>query len=103
MYYIVCIESLKGVDNMAQKTLSIRMDEDIKKEFDAFCTEVGMNTSVAINLFAKAVLREKRIPFEITTNNDPFHSDDNQARLVRAAERMNKTGGTVHELVEIEK
>ena len=50
---------------MAQATLSVRMDENVKKQFDAFCAEVSMNTSVAINLFAKAVLRERKIPFEI--------------------------------------
>lgn len=51
---------------MKQTTLSVRMDEELKNEFDAFCGEVGMNASVAINLFIKTVLREKRIPFEIT-------------------------------------
>lgn len=87
---------------MAQTTLSIRMDENVKKQFDAFCNEVGMNTSVAINLFAKAVLREKRIPFEIATNKDPFYSEANQVRLAKAAERMKKTGGTVHNLIEVQ-
>lgn len=51
---------------MKQTTLSVRMDEEMKNEFDAFCADVGMNASVAINLFVKTVLREKRIPFEIT-------------------------------------
>ncbi len=52
---------------MKQTTLSVRMDEELKNEFDSFCADVGMNTSVAINLFIKAVVREKRIPFEITS------------------------------------
>jgi len=43
---------------MAQTTLSVRMDETVKKQFDTFCSEVGMNTSVAINLFAKVVFLE---------------------------------------------
>ena len=46
---------------MAQTTLSVRMDEDVKKGLEAFCADVGMNTSVAINMFAKAVLRERRL------------------------------------------
>lgn len=61
---------------MAQTTLSVRIDEDTKKQFDAFCNEVGMNTSVAINLFIKAVLRERRIPFEITLNTNKLNLDD---------------------------
>ncbi len=69
---------------MAQTTLSIRMDENTKKQFDAFCSEVGMNTSVAINIFAKAVLREGRIPFEIAVRDDPFHSEANMTRLKKS-------------------
>ena len=42
---------------MAQTTLSVRMDDEVKRKFDAFCAEVGMNASVAINLFAKTVIR----------------------------------------------
>ena len=58
---------------MAQTTLSARMDEEVKRQFDAFCASVGLNASVAVNLFVKAVLRERRIPFEISS--DPFDTD----------------------------
>ena len=51
---------------MGQTTLNVRMDEDLKRRFDSFCAEVGMNASVAFNLFVKTVIREQRIPFEIT-------------------------------------
>jgi DNA-damage-inducible protein J len=79
------------------------MDAGLKKQFDAFCAEVGMNASVAINLFAKAVLREKRIPFEIAApSSDPFYSPTNQARLVRALEQLNRGQGVAHELIEDE-
>lgn len=86
---------------MAQTTLSVRMDEDVKKGLEAFCADVGMNTSVAINMFAKAVLRERRLPFDVVSYNlDPFYSPGNQERLAHAKERMERTGGTVHELRE---
>ena len=52
---------------MGQTTLNVRMDEDLKRRFDSFCAEDGMNASVAVNLFVKTVIREQRIPFEITT------------------------------------
>lgn len=57
---------------MAQSTITARVDEKDKVNFDAFCSNVGLNTSTAINLFVKAVLRENRIPFEITQAVDPF-------------------------------
>ena len=50
---------------MALATLTARVDENDKTSFDTFCSNVGLNTSTAINLFVKAVLRENRIPFEI--------------------------------------
>lgn len=49
---------------MAQATLTARVDEKDKINFDAFCSNVGLNTSTAINLFVKAVLRENRIPLK---------------------------------------
>jgi len=53
---------------MSQTTVNVRMDEDVKKELEKFCTAVGLNVSVAINMFAKAVIREQRLPFEIALN-----------------------------------
>ena len=51
---------------MAMSTFSVRMDEQLKSDLDKLCEQFGMNTSVAINIFARAVVRERRIPFEIT-------------------------------------
>jgi DNA-damage-inducible protein J len=88
------------VKKMPQTTLSIQMDEDIKKRFDIFCADAGMNATVAVNLFARVVLREKKIPFEITGSDDPFYSVKNQARLRAAMDQLEAGGGTVHELIE---
>ena len=53
---------------MAQTSVNIRMDEDFKKQFDNFCSDVGMSMTTAFCIFAKTVVREHRIPFEIRTN-----------------------------------
>ncbi len=53
---------------MAQATFSIRMDEDLKKQFDNLCTDFGMTASTAFNIFARAVVRERKIPFEIVAS-----------------------------------
>ncbi len=50
---------------MALSTFSVRMDEDLKKQFDGLCQEFGMTASTAFNIFARAVVRQRRIPFEI--------------------------------------
>lgn len=51
---------------MALVTFSVRMDETLKKQLDLLCNEFGMSTSTAINVFARAVVRERKIPFEIS-------------------------------------
>lgn len=48
---------------MAQATFSIRMDETLKRQFDALCADFGMNATTAFNIFARAVVRERKIPF----------------------------------------
>ena len=54
---------------MAQQTFSIRMDAQLKKEFDALVEDMGMNATTAFNIFARAVVREKKIPFKIGTQS----------------------------------
>lgn len=54
---------------MAQQTFSIRMDAQLKKEFDALVEDMGMIATTAFNIFARAVVREKKIPFEIGTQH----------------------------------
>ena len=85
---------------MSQVTLSVRMDEDVKRLFDAFCAEVGLNASVAVNLFAKTVIRERRIPFEIAAQSDPFYNPVNQAVLQKSIAQLDSRRGARHELVE---
>ena len=53
---------------MAQTNVNIRMDEETKIAFDKFCAEIGLSVSSAFNIFAKTVVREHRIPFELTTD-----------------------------------
>ena len=53
---------------MAQSTFSVRMDEKLKKEFDELCNDFGMTASTAFNVFARAVVRERKIPFEIVSS-----------------------------------
>ncbi len=51
---------------MATTNLTVRLDEDLKKQFDYYCSEMGLSMGSAITIFAKTVVREKRIPFELS-------------------------------------
>jgi DNA-damage-inducible protein J len=75
----------KGVIHMAQTVLNVRIDEDVKKALEEFCGDVGMNVSVAVNMFAKAVIREQRLPFAITTIS-PVYNDVTIAALEESEE-----------------
>lgn len=85
---------------MAQSTISARIDSKDKTDFDAFCNAVGLNASTAINLFIKTVLREKRIPFEISYSPDPFYSDANQAYVLKSVKELREGKGCSHKLIE---
>ena len=50
---------------MAQVSMTVRMDSGVKASFDALCSEFGMSANTAINVFAKAVVMYRKIPFEI--------------------------------------
>jgi DNA-damage-inducible protein J len=85
---------------MAQAILSVRMDENLKKTFDSLCNEFGMNTTTAITVFAKAVVQQRKIPFEIGIPEDPFWSESNQKHLRKAVADINAGKYTVHDLIE---
>ena len=58
---------------MPFSTIVARIDADDKRNFNAFCASVGLNASIAINLFVKTVLRENRIPFNISGKSEMLH------------------------------
>jgi DNA-damage-inducible protein J len=77
------------------------MDTEVKRQFDEFCAKVGMNTSTAFNMFARAVLRERRLPFEVTAESDPFYSESNLAHLRRGIAALNAGKSVEHDIVEV--
>ena len=85
---------------MAQTLVNIRMDEELKKNFDAVCNELGLNMSTAITIFAKKMSREHRIPFEVSV--DPFFSESNLSHLKRGVAALNAGKGIEHELIEVD-
>ncbi len=79
---------------MSLATLSARVDSENKKAFEQFCEETGMNVSVCINMFVVNVLRNRRLPFAVTT--DPFYDQEHIEMLEKRISDM-KNGKNVHE------
>ena len=80
-------------------TVTIRMDEKLKRQSEQVFKDMGLNMTVAFTIFAKTVVRLGKIPFEISS--DPFYSKANQARLRKAIADLNAGKGKVHELAEV--
>lgn len=57
---------------MAQVSMTVRMDSQLKKMFDALCAEFGMSANTAMNVFANAVVQQRCIPFIIKSGKDDF-------------------------------
>lgn len=86
---------------MPQATITARIDERDKIEFDYFCSAVGLNTSTAINMFVKAVIRERKIPFEIAQPADPFYTAANMEYVQKSVDELRAGKGTAHELIAV--
>ena len=50
---------------MAQVSMTVRMDSQLKQNFDALCQQLGMSANAAMNIFANAVVRTRGIPFKV--------------------------------------
>ncbi len=50
---------------MAQSAVTVRLDPEMKSQFDALCEQFGMSANTAFNIFVKAVVRSRSIPFAI--------------------------------------
>lgn len=86
---------------MAQTVnVNFRMDEELKKSMEKICSDMGLSMTTAFTIFAKKVIRERRIPFEVSA--DPFYSENNMAHLRRGISALNAGKGVEHELIEAE-
>jgi len=76
--------------------VNFRMNSALKEEMKKVCEEMGLTMTSAFTLFARKVVTEKRIPFEITA--DPFYSAGNMAHLRRGMAALDSGKGTEHKL-----
>lgn len=83
---------------MATTSVTIRMDENLKKKAEILFDEMGLNTTTAITTFAKAIVRQNKFSFVIAA--DRFYSESNQMHLRKAVADLEVGKGQVHELIE---
>jgi DNA-damage-inducible protein J len=82
---------------MATKTISIRLDETTKTQMDSFCADVGLSTSTAFKMFAKNVVKNRRLPFDVATD----YALSEHELLERYEDMKAGRNSHEHELIEI--
>lgn len=85
---------------MAQTLINFRIDETTKKQMEQICNELGITMSTAFNIFAKKVIREKRIPFDVSI--DPFYSESNMKALSKSIKELEEGKVVVKTMEELE-
>lgn len=67
-------------------TITLRVEKDLKNNFYQLCEEFGLSASTAFNIFMKAVVRERKIPFEIQSKKSAIN-----LKALQAFEEMRET------------
>ena len=80
-------------------TVTLRFDDDMKKELDKMVDDMGMNITTFFMIYAKRALRDRKIPFEVTAPEDSFFSDSNMKRL-QESEQQFRDGKVVVKTME---
>lgn len=85
---------------MAQTLINFRIDETTKKQMEQICNELGITMSTAFNIFAKKMIREKRIPFDVSI--DPFYSESNMKAITESIKQLEEDKVVVKTMEELE-
>lgn len=88
---------------MAQTTITIRVDDTLKKDFDNICDDLGLTNTTAITIFMKTVIREQRIPFEIRTKCKKEINDNAWDAFLEMRKQVADAGSQGLSLKEINK
>lgn len=84
---------------MAQSAVTVRLDSDMKSQFDELCEQFGMSANTAFNIFVKAVVRSRSIPFTIRgTKTDIPSALDLYMQQRKAAEVSQEPEMTLEEI-----
>jgi DNA-damage-inducible protein J len=75
------------------------MDKGLKEQVEMLFSDMGMNMTTAFTVFAKAVARKGKIPFEV--ESDPFYSESNMKVLRESIKQADEGKLTPHELIEV--
>ena len=94
---------------MAQANMTIRIDNSDKQKFSEICKSMGLTVSAAYNVFTKAVIRNRKIPFEIEAQPDDGFYNHANIKYLEETKKLEEQGKlkfitkTLEELEEMAK
>ena len=56
--------------------ICVRVDAELKAQAEEILDQLGMSLNGTINMFLKQIVREKRVPLNLSLNNEKEHSPD---------------------------
>ena len=84
---------------MAQSAVTVRIDSEMKAQFDELCNQFGMSVNTAFNIFVNAVVRSRRIPFTIKGDSvEQSSALDLYMKQRKAAESSHEPEMTLEEI-----
>ena len=86
---------------MAQTNITIRLDEDVKREAEALFTKMGLNMSSAVNVFFRQAITEQAIPFMIKAHADYFN-ETNMKHLDESISQAKSGNIIIKSMAELE-
>ena len=84
--------------------VNFRMDEQLKKNVEDICQRMGMNLTTLLTIYCRKIEQERRIPFDITADPDPFYSESNISYLKKKLDALEAGDLPLeeHELIEVD-
>jgi len=79
--------------------ITMRTEAPVKELFEQVCSEIGLSVNAALNIFVRRVVRDRKIPFELSA--DPFFCESNLRHLRASAAEARAGHVTEHELIEV--
>jgi addiction module RelB/DinJ family antitoxin len=76
-------------------SVNIKMDEEVRDQAKSLFAKMGLDMTTAVNMFLITSIREKGIPFQVTSvsqSDDETRYEEFFAKKLRAAEEQERAG-----------
>jgi DNA-damage-inducible protein J len=83
--------------------INVPLDESVKQEAEALLNTLGMDLTTAITIFLRQTIRERGIPFPLSTQSAPFYNPANMKWIEESIEQGKKGQYIVKTMNELDR